>query len=137
MALAGALCVSLLAVIGFTNKSLRALMTGLLGQPYSMNQASYDLARLRRNGLIDRIDHPNPYRLTADGLRVRDLLHQGPRPAAPTADGRRPTPSPTRATRRAAHHRPPHRRPPRRGTTTVGGCLTLWTSAKVLATKDR
>ena len=33
------------------HKSLRALMTGLLGgSAYSMNQASYDLARLRVNG---------------------------------------------------------------------------------------
>ena len=34
-ALAGALCVSLHAVTGITNKSLRALMTGLLGEPYA------------------------------------------------------------------------------------------------------
>jgi hypothetical protein len=53
-ALAGALCVTLCAVTGITNRSLRALMTGLLGAPYSMTQASYDLARLRRNGLITR-----------------------------------------------------------------------------------
>lgn len=32
-ALAGALSVSLLAVTGITNKSLRALMTGLLAEP--------------------------------------------------------------------------------------------------------
>ena len=52
--LAGALCTSVLAVTGITNKSLRALMTGLLGGAnYSMNQASYDLARLRT-------DHPHP-----------------------------------------------------------------------------
>ncbi len=39
-ALAGALCTSVLAVTGITNKSLRALMTGLLGGTYySMNQA--------------------------------------------------------------------------------------------------
>jgi hypothetical protein len=82
-ALAGALSVSLLAVTGITNKSLRALMTGLL-----------------------------------------------------TA-GHRPTPSPTTAARRPAHHRHPHRRPTRPGPATVGGCLTPWTSAKVLATKDR
>ena len=67
-ALAGALCVSLHAVTGITNKSLRALMTGLLGQPYSMNRASYDLTRLRRNGLITRIPGRNLYRLTDDGL---------------------------------------------------------------------
>jgi hypothetical protein len=54
-ALAGALCTSVLAVTGITNKSLRALMTGLLGgNAYTMNQASYDLARLRPNGLITR-----------------------------------------------------------------------------------
>jgi hypothetical protein len=69
-ALAGALCTSVFAVAGITNKSLRALMTGLLGATtYSMNQASYDLARLRINGLIDRIPGKNRYRLTDDGLR--------------------------------------------------------------------
>jgi Mn-dependent DtxR family transcriptional regulator len=34
-----------------------------------MNQASYDLARLSRNGLIARIPGKNRYRLTGDGLR--------------------------------------------------------------------
>jgi hypothetical protein len=67
-ALAGALCASLCAVTGITNRSLRALMTGLTGTPYSMAQASYDLARLRRNGLITRRPHANTYDLTPDGL---------------------------------------------------------------------
>jgi hypothetical protein len=67
-ALAGALCVTLHAVPGITNKSLRALMTGLLGEPYSMNRASYDLTRLRRNELITRVDGRNLYQLTDDGL---------------------------------------------------------------------
>jgi len=59
-----------LAVTGITNKSLRALMTGLLGGAnYTMNQASYDLARLRVNALITRIHGKNRYRLTGDGLR--------------------------------------------------------------------
>jgi hypothetical protein len=69
MALAGALASTLNAVTGITNKSLRALMTGLLGTGYSNNQASYDLARLARNGLIARIPHRNLYALTGDGLR--------------------------------------------------------------------
>ena len=56
-ALAGALCATVCAVTGITNSSLRALMNGLLGAPYSMAQASYDLARLRRNGLISRRPH--------------------------------------------------------------------------------
>ncbi len=33
----------------------RGSMTGLLNRPYSMNQASYDLTRLARNGLITRV----------------------------------------------------------------------------------
>jgi hypothetical protein len=69
-ALAGALCTTMLAVTGITNKSLRAVMTGLLdGIAYSTNQVSYDLARLRLNGLIDRVPGKNRYRLTSDGLR--------------------------------------------------------------------
>ena len=43
-------------------------MTGLLGEPYPMNRASYDLTRLRRNGLITRVHGRNLYRLTDDGL---------------------------------------------------------------------
>ena len=35
---------------------------------YTMNQASYDLARLRVNGLITRIPAKNRYRLTSDEL---------------------------------------------------------------------
>jgi hypothetical protein len=69
-ALAGALCTTMLAVTGITNKSLRVLMTGLLdGIGYTTNQASYDLARLRVNGLITRLPGRNLYRLTSDGLR--------------------------------------------------------------------
>jgi hypothetical protein len=67
-ALAGALCPTLHAVTGITNKSLRALMTGLLGDLYTTTRASYDLTRLRRNGLITRIPGRNHYRLTPDGL---------------------------------------------------------------------
>jgi hypothetical protein len=69
MALAGALADTLCAVTGITNKSLRALMTGLLGTSYSISQASYDLSRLARNGLIARVPHRNLYALTSDGLR--------------------------------------------------------------------
>ena len=38
MALASALCNNLFAVGGITNKSLRALVSSLLGSPYSTNQ---------------------------------------------------------------------------------------------------
>ena len=67
-ALAGALGAMLFTVTGITNRSLRALMTGLLHRPYSMNQASYDLSRLARNGLICRVPGRNRYTLTRDGL---------------------------------------------------------------------
>src|ERR1022692_4734103 len=69
MDLAGTLASTLFAVTGITNKSLRALMTGLLGTAYSINQASYDLARLSRNGIVARIPHRNLYVLTPEGLR--------------------------------------------------------------------
>lgn len=70
MALAGALCCVLPAVTGFTNKSLRGLVAGLLGQDYSQNQMSYDLPRLRLHGLIQRLPHTNTYVLTGEGIRA-------------------------------------------------------------------
>jgi hypothetical protein len=70
MALAGALCATLLAATGITNKSLRALMTGLLAAPYSPGQMTYDLRRLRLAGLIRRIEHANSYVLTPDGVKM-------------------------------------------------------------------
>jgi hypothetical protein len=69
MALAGALCSTLLAATGITNKSLRALMTGLLAAPYTGGQMTYDLRRLRLAGLIYRIEHTKRYVLTPDGTR--------------------------------------------------------------------
>ena len=67
-ALAGAIAAMLFTVPGITNRTLRGLMTGLLNRPYSMNQASYDLSRLARNGLITRVPGRNSYTLTRDGL---------------------------------------------------------------------
>jgi hypothetical protein len=69
MALAGALCVALNTVIGFTNKSLRASVSQLLGGPYSAAQMTYDLRKLRLKGLITRIPHTNSYTLTPEGIR--------------------------------------------------------------------
>jgi hypothetical protein len=69
MALLGALCVGLNA-LGFTNRSLRAQVSRLLGAAYTVNQMSYDLGRLRLNGLIERVPDTNTYVLTSDGQRV-------------------------------------------------------------------
>jgi len=70
MALAGALCQTLLAATGFTNKNLRVLIAGLLGSAYTRGQMTYDLRRLRINGLIRRLPHTNRYTLTDDGIRI-------------------------------------------------------------------
>lgn len=94
MALAGALCVMVHAVAGFTNQSLRGLVAGLLGRDYSTGQMTYDLRRLRLHGLIERIPHTKTYALTPEGIRVavfytkldRRLLHPllvADRPPAP------------------------------------------------------
>ncbi|WP_241245527.1 hypothetical protein [Microbacterium sp. KRD172] len=71
MALLDALCASI-TVLGFTHRSLRARVNTFLGSDadYTTHQMSYDLARLRLNGLIARHEHSNRYFLTPDGLRV-------------------------------------------------------------------
>jgi len=70
MALAGALSLTLSGACGLTNKSLRALTARLLGANYSASQMTYDLRRLRLNGLIRRIAHTHTYVLTPDGQRI-------------------------------------------------------------------
>ena len=70
MALAGALCLVVHAVTGFTNKSLRGQVAGLLGKNYSSSQMSYDLRRLRLHGLIARTPGTNTYTVTSEGIRV-------------------------------------------------------------------
>jgi DNA-binding IclR family transcriptional regulator len=49
-----------------------------------MNQASYDLARLTRNGLITRVPHRNWYSLTCDDLKFA-IQYKSPRPKATAA----------------------------------------------------
>lgn len=70
IALAGALCAVVHTITGFTNRSLRAQVTTLLGAPYTANQMTYDLRRLRLKGLITRVPHTNTYTLTPEGQRV-------------------------------------------------------------------
>src|SRR6266511_2181666 len=70
MALAGALCAMVHAVTGFTNKSLRSLVAGLLGVDYTSAQMTYDLRRLRLHGLITRLPGTHTYVTTPQGLRV-------------------------------------------------------------------
>jgi hypothetical protein len=70
MALMAALNLCLHQIQGLTNKSLRILVAPLIGKPYSMNQMSYDLWRLRTNGLIERLPKTNTYVLTPNGIRI-------------------------------------------------------------------
>jgi hypothetical protein len=70
MALAGALCMVVSAVTGFTNKSLRGQVAGLLGTTHTSSQMTYDLRRLRLHGIIERLVGTNNYRVTAEGIRV-------------------------------------------------------------------
>ncbi|MFF3872215.1 hypothetical protein [Streptomyces sp. NPDC001978] len=70
-ALAGALADTVHTLPGtVTNQSLRAVVTQLLGQPYTSAQMSYDLRRLRLKGLIERLEGTNTYRITPDGQRI-------------------------------------------------------------------
>lgn len=95
MALAGALCCVIHAVTGFTNRSLRGLVAGLLDADYSANQMGYDLRRLRLHGLIEKIPGTNTYTTTPEGIRAAvfytklrgrllgPLLDAGDQPPAP------------------------------------------------------
>jgi hypothetical protein len=59
---------------GFDNKTLTQLMGSLLDVPYTSRHATYDLRRLRRKGIIERIEHTHRYRLTVRGRAVAVLF---------------------------------------------------------------
>lgn len=61
-------------VAGFTNRQLVALVSALLDTAYTTRQATYDLRRLRRKGLIMRIPHSRRYELTDLGRQVAVLF---------------------------------------------------------------
>lgn len=70
VALLAALASSSHIMGGITNASLRTLVAGFLGRPYSARQMTYDLRRLRRKGFIVRKEGTHQYRLTAHGRRL-------------------------------------------------------------------
>jgi hypothetical protein len=59
---------------GFTNGQLVQRVSALLNAPYTARQATYDLRRLKRKGLIRRIANKNRYELTLPGRRVAVLF---------------------------------------------------------------
>ena len=69
MALLACLCHYEHLFHGLTNRSLRTLIAGLIAG-YSASQATYDLRRMRRKGLIRRIPHSQRYELTDEGRRI-------------------------------------------------------------------
>jgi hypothetical protein len=70
VALCGALSQFRLVFAGFYAKELRPLVEHHLGRPYTMRQTAYDLRRLGRKGLLERLPGCNRYRLTALGRRL-------------------------------------------------------------------
>lgn len=73
MALLSCLCAWQHLFQGLTNRSLHALVAGLL-PGYTPRQATYDLRRLRRNGLIAKIGRSRRYELTDHGRMIAVLF---------------------------------------------------------------
>jgi hypothetical protein len=61
-------------VQGFTNRQLVTQTAALLDAPYSTRQATYDLRRLKRKGLIVNPAHSHRYQLTDLGRRIAVLF---------------------------------------------------------------
>lgn len=59
---------------GFSNRQMVEQVGALLQASYSTRQATYDLRRLKRKGLIVKIPHKHRYRLTSVGRRVAVLF---------------------------------------------------------------
>ena len=74
MAVLAALVGSCYLVAGFTNSQLVERVRVLLHTPYNCRQATYDLRRLKRKGLIVRVPRSQRYHLTSLGRRVAVLF---------------------------------------------------------------
>jgi hypothetical protein len=59
---------------GFTNRHLVERVGGLLDSSYTGRQATYDLRRLKRKGLIAKVSRSRRYQLTGLGRRVAVLF---------------------------------------------------------------
>jgi hypothetical protein len=73
MTLLACLCAFTHLIDGFTNRTLRALITDLIPD-YNARQMTYDLRRLRRKGLIRRVPRSHRYQLTGHGRRTAVFL---------------------------------------------------------------
>ena len=61
-------------ICGFTNRQLVERVRALLQSPYTSRQATYDLRRLRRKGLIAKVAGTQRYQLASLGRRVAVLF---------------------------------------------------------------
>jgi hypothetical protein len=59
---------------GFNNRQIVERVRALGTAPYGSRQATYDLRRLKRKGLIEKVAHRNRYQLTNLGRRVAVLF---------------------------------------------------------------
>ena len=73
MAVLACLCAWQHLFAGLTNRSLRELVAGLI-PGYNARQATYDLRRLRRKGLIQRVARSRRYELTDHGRMIAVLF---------------------------------------------------------------
>jgi hypothetical protein len=74
MAVLAALVAFCHVVAGFTNRQLAERARALLHAPYGSRQATYDLRRLKRKGLIAKVPRTHRYQLTSLGRRVAVLF---------------------------------------------------------------
>ena len=101
---------------GFNNRQLTELVGRSARPPYTARQATYDLRRLRRKGLIERLPHTHRYQLTPLGRRVVVLFTKTyGRVLAPGLVSTRPPPAPRPGRPKPPRHRlaPPRPRPRR------------------------
>jgi hypothetical protein len=59
---------------GFSNRQMVKRVATLEAVPYNTRQATYDLRRLKRKGLIAKLPHTHRYQLTSLGRRVAVLF---------------------------------------------------------------
>lgn len=74
MALLAAIAAFTHTINGLTNASLTRLVQGLYQPGYHHRQATYDLRRLRRNGLIERVPGTHTYHVTEHGRAIATLF---------------------------------------------------------------
>jgi hypothetical protein len=74
MAVLGSLVAFCHVPVGFSNRDLIPLVGALVPEPYTSRQATYDLRRLIRKGLIVKIPHTRRYQLAPMGRRIAVLF---------------------------------------------------------------